>query len=163
MRICGRLRARAFSACVNVSTFCCVWPECAALSSLEDTTLADVPALCVVSEAGEEAGAAPVPAADHRRLWAGQLRHAVHQRARAADPRRRVSPVGPTRAPPTSVCSGLGGRCHEPTSSGALCLCPQGRHQEDRPVRVRRFRVHQPLTAVHRGVRVRRPLRRGHV
>ncbi|KAF6345426.1 protein kinase C zeta [Rhinolophus ferrumequinum] len=77
--------------------------------------------------AGEEAGAAPVPAADHRRLWAGQLRHAVHERACAADPRRR------------------------------------GRHQEDRPVRVRRFRVHQPLTAVHRGVRVRRPLHRGPV
>lgn len=47
-----------------------------------------------VSAAGEEAGAAALPAADQRRLRPGQLRHAVHQRARAADPRRRVSPRG---------------------------------------------------------------------
>ncbi|KAM5321614.1 protein kinase C zeta type isoform 2-T2 [Glossophaga mutica] len=37
--------------------------------------------------AGEEAGSAALPAADHGRLRPGQLRHAVHQRARAADPR----------------------------------------------------------------------------
>ncbi|EPQ10803.1 Protein kinase C zeta type [Myotis brandtii] len=78
-----------------------------------------------VSPAGEEAGAAALPAADHRRLRPGQLRHAVHQLARAADPRRR------------------------------------GRHKEDRPVRVQGVRVHQPATALHRGVPVRHP-GRGH-
>ncbi|XP_021099043.1 protein kinase C zeta type isoform X4 [Heterocephalus glaber] len=36
--------------------------------------------------AGEEASPAALPAADLRRLRPGELRHAVHQRARAADP-----------------------------------------------------------------------------
>lgn len=109
-----------------------------------------------VSPAGEEAGAAALPATDHRRLRPGQLRHAVHQRARAADPRRRVSPAGP-RGPLWGLGQGQGqGRWRRAPLQPSLRLCPQGRHKEDRPVRVRGVRVHQPATALHRGVRVRR-------
>lgn len=53
--------------------------------------------------------------------------------------RNSASPKGMnTQSPPTP--------CH---------LCPQGCHKEDRPVRVRRLRVYQPIIAVHRGVGVR--------